>query len=73
MSSSTVSPMIRWTLPLTKVTRCGGSAARAYATAGVYVEVMNGPNAGQIAPMTKREFVLGQRGATKAPMNLKRM
>src|SRR5690348_9046112 len=26
--------MIRWTLPLTKVTRCGGSAARAYATAG---------------------------------------
>lgn len=39
---------------------------RAYATAGVYVEVMNGPNAGQIAPMTKREFVLGQRGATKA-------
>jgi predicted component of type VI protein secretion system len=40
--------------------------ARAYATAGVYVEVMNGPNAGQIAPMTKREFVLGQRGATKA-------
>ena len=40
--------------------------AGAYATAGVYVEVMNGPNAGQIAPMTKREFVLGQRGATKA-------
>jgi hypothetical protein len=41
-------------------------AARSYATAGVYVEVMNGPNAGQIAPMTKREFVLGQRGATRA-------
>ena len=40
--------------------------ARGYATAGVYVEVMNGPNAGQIAPMTKREFVLGQRGATRA-------
>jgi len=40
--------------------------ARTYATAGVYVEVMNGPNAGQIAPMTKREFVLGQRGAIKA-------
>jgi len=36
------------------------------ATLGVYVEVMNGPNAGQIAPMTKREFVLGQSGATKA-------
>jgi len=42
---------------------------RAYATAGVYVEVMNGPNAGQIAPMTKREFVLGQRGATKAAIH----
>ena len=41
-------------------------AARSYATTGVYVEVMNGPNAGQIAPMTKREFVLGQRGATRA-------
>jgi len=27
---------------------------------------MNGPNAGQIAAMTRREFVLGQRGATKA-------
>ena len=40
--------------------------ALSYATGGVYVEVMNGPNAGQIAPMTKREFVLGQRGATKA-------
>ena len=26
--------MIRWTLRLTNVTRCGGSAARAYATAG---------------------------------------
>jgi predicted component of type VI protein secretion system len=39
---------------------------RSDATSGVYVEVMNGPNAGQIAPMTRREFVLGQGGATKA-------
>jgi hypothetical protein len=36
------------------------------ATAGVYVEVMSGPNAGQISPMTKSEFVLGKAGATKA-------
>jgi hypothetical protein len=35
-------------------------------TAGVFVEVMNGPNAGQIASMTRREFVLGKAGATKA-------
>jgi predicted component of type VI protein secretion system len=36
------------------------------ATAGVYLEVVNGPNAGQIAPMIKREFVLGRAGAAKA-------
>lgn len=35
-------------------------------TTGVFVEVMNGPNAGQIAAMTKREFLLGKAGATKA-------
>lgn len=40
--------------------------ARSEATSGVYIEVMNGPNAGQIVPMTKREFVLGHKGATKA-------
>jgi hypothetical protein len=34
--------------------------------AGVYLEVVNGPNAGQIAPMTKREFVLGRAGAMRA-------
>ena len=39
---------------------------RADMTAGVFVEVLNGPNAGQIAPMTRREFVLGKSGATKA-------
>jgi hypothetical protein len=33
---------------------------------GVYLEVVNGPNAGQIAAMTKREFVLGRAGAAKA-------
>ena len=33
---------------------------------GVYLEVVNGPNAGQIAPMIKREFVLGRAGAAKA-------
>jgi predicted component of type VI protein secretion system len=44
----------------------GARAPRSDATLGVYVEVMNGPNAGHIASMTKREFVLGQRGATKA-------
>jgi hypothetical protein len=32
----------------------------------VYLEVVNGPNAGQIAPMNKREFVLGRAGAAKA-------
>jgi hypothetical protein len=32
----------------------------------VYLEVMSGPNTGQIAAMTKREFVLGTAGATKA-------
>ena len=42
-----------------------GREVRSDATAGIYVEVMNGPNAGQIAPMTRREFVLGHRGATK--------
>jgi predicted component of type VI protein secretion system len=35
-------------------------------TSGVYLEVVNGPNAGQIAPMNKREFVLGRAGAAKA-------
>jgi len=40
--------------------------ARSGATSGVYIEVMNGPNAGQIVPMTKREFVLGHKGATRA-------
>jgi FHA domain len=40
--------------------------ARSEATSGVYIEVMNGPNAGQIVPMTKPEFVLGHKGATKA-------
>ena len=33
---------------------------------GAIVEVMNGPNAGQITPMTKPEFVLGKGGATIA-------
>lgn len=48
--------------------RAPGSDAvpRSDATSGVYVEVMNGPNAGQIAPMTRHEFVLGQGGVTKA-------
>ena len=36
------------------------------ASDGVYVEVMNGPNAGQISPMTRREFVLGKAGVTIA-------
>lgn len=36
------------------------------ANAGVFVEVMNGPNAGQITPMTKREFVFGKAGVTVA-------
>ncbi len=34
--------------------------------AGVFIEVMNGPNAGQISPMTKREFVFGKGGVAKA-------
>jgi pSer/pThr/pTyr-binding forkhead associated (FHA) protein len=42
------------------------SASRAAPVAGVYLEVVNGPNAGQIAAMTKREFVLGRAGAAKA-------
>ena len=40
--------------------------ARNDASDGVYVEVMNGPNAGQISPMTRREFVLGKGGVTVA-------
>jgi predicted component of type VI protein secretion system len=40
--------------------------ASADPTSGVYLEVVNGPNAGQIAPMNKREFVLGRAGAAKA-------
>jgi predicted component of type VI protein secretion system len=32
----------------------------------VYIEVMSGPNAGQVSPMTKQEFVLGKKGATIA-------
>ena len=39
---------------------------QAEATAGVYIEVMSGPNAGQITPMTKSEFVLGKAGASIA-------
>ena len=38
----------------------------AEATPGVYIEVMSGPNAGQITPMTKSEFVLGKAGASIA-------
>jgi pSer/pThr/pTyr-binding forkhead associated (FHA) protein len=37
-----------------------------HGTSGVFIEVMSGPNAGQITPMTKSEFVLGKAGATKA-------
>jgi hypothetical protein len=44
----------------------GEREPRSEVALGVYIEVMNGPNAGQIAAMTRREFVLGQRGATKA-------
>jgi predicted component of type VI protein secretion system len=40
--------------------------ARKDANVGVFVEVINGPNAGQITPMTKREFVFGKSGVTKA-------
>jgi len=42
------------------------TASRADPTSGVYLEVVNGPNAGQIAPMNKREFILGRAGAAKA-------
>ena len=42
------------------------SGAHAEATPGVYIEVMSGPNAGQITPMTKSEFVLGKAGASIA-------
>lgn len=33
---------------------------------GAYIEVMSGPNAGQITPMTKAEFVFGKAGSTVA-------
>jgi hypothetical protein len=42
------------------------TGSRAEPVAGVYLEVVNGPNAGQIAAMNKREFVLGRAGAAKA-------
>ena len=42
------------------------TASRQASVTGVYLEVVNGPNAGQIAAMTKREFVLGRAGAAKA-------
>ena len=35
-------------------------------TGGAVVEVLSGPNAGQITPMTKSEFVLGKAGVTMA-------
>ena len=41
-------------------------SVHAEATAGVYIEVMSGPNAGQITPMMKSEFVLGKAGAAIA-------
>jgi predicted component of type VI protein secretion system len=41
-------------------------ATQGVATSGAYIEVMSGPNAGQIAPVTKREFVLGRAGSTMA-------
>jgi predicted component of type VI protein secretion system len=53
-------------IPDTSDTAIGERESRSEVTLGVYVEVMNGPNAGQIAAMTRRDFVLGQRGATKA-------
>jgi hypothetical protein len=53
-------------IPDTSDTTIGERESRSEGTLGVYVEVMNGPNAGQIAAMTRRDFVLGQRGATKA-------
>jgi len=54
--------------PLSVVPSDGASKTSASHSdiAGVYLEVVNGPNAGQIAPMLKREFVLGRAGATKA-------
>jgi hypothetical protein len=33
---------------------------------GAFIEVMSGPNAGQITPMTKSEFILGKAGAAVA-------
>ncbi len=42
------------------------SAPERRAAGGAYVEVMNGPNAGQKTPMTKPEFVLGKGGVTVA-------
>ena len=53
-------------VPDKRDTTSGDREPRSEVVLGVYVEVMNGPNAGQIAAMTRREFVLGQRGATKA-------
>jgi pSer/pThr/pTyr-binding forkhead associated (FHA) protein len=53
-------------IPDTNDTTTGERESRSEGTLGVYVEVINGPNAGQIAAMTRRDFVLGQRGATKA-------
>jgi hypothetical protein len=53
-------------VPDARATASGEREPRNEVALGVYVEVMNGPNAGQIAAMTRREFVLGQRGATKA-------
>jgi pSer/pThr/pTyr-binding forkhead associated (FHA) protein len=44
----------------------GTAAPYEGATAGAYVEVMSGPNAGQITPMTKSEFILGKAGAPVA-------
>jgi hypothetical protein len=41
-------------------------ATQVVATSGAYVEVMSGPNTGQIAPVTKRKFVLGRAGSTMA-------
>ena len=35
-------------------------------TGGAVVEVLSGPNAGQMTPMTKSEFVLGKAGVTMA-------
>lgn len=33
---------------------------------GVFIEVISGPNAGRIKPMTKSEFILGRQGSTMA-------